>query len=166
MSLYFMIIHALFGRKKRQNISTRQFQFHIIFSSVLIGLSTVDSVAEACWGARTWITSRHEVGGVLGFIATHPSTMVELANSYTQAIISDGFLVCTVLCHATQVLIALTALSPVCDICIKSTSDFTPASGLLGFYRCVFTELHDWIIMLLTRDSSSRGHSADNCRQF
>ncbi|KAF9562253.1 hypothetical protein CPC08DRAFT_634288 [Agrocybe pediades] len=88
ITIYFMIIRALFRRGNKN--SSRSRRFSAIYSTVMVLLNTIDVSTNAFWGEDMWITYRDKPGGVSQFITTEVSVWYETWGS--AAVVGSVFL--------------------------------------------------------------------------
>jgi len=68
LSIYGAILHRIFKKGNRSSPKSRR--FCIIYSTVMIMLSTINISGNAIFGQNMWITHRDDPGGVSNFLAT------------------------------------------------------------------------------------------------
>ncbi|KDR85990.1 hypothetical protein GALMADRAFT_54226 [Galerina marginata CBS 339.88] len=79
LTVYFMIIEALFRRGNKNSSTSRR--FCSIYSTIMVMLSTIDVACNAIWGEEMWITYRDRPGGVPEYITTRVSVWYETLGS-------------------------------------------------------------------------------------
>ena len=94
LTVYGLILHRI--SKKGNRSSSKSRRFCIVYSTVMIMLSTINIAGNAVFGQEMWITHRNDPGGVPNFLATQVNVWYEtLASTSVICCIfmGDGLLV-------------------------------------------------------------------------
>lgn len=94
VTVYFMILQALFRKGNKNSASSRR--FCATYSTFMILFATIDVACNAIWGEQMWITYRNIPGGVAEYIATRVSVWYETLGSTSvvcSVFLGDGLLV-------------------------------------------------------------------------
>jgi len=75
LAIYGMILNRIFKKGNRSPFNSRR--FCVIYSTVMILLSTINVASNAVFGQEMWITHRNDLGGVPNFLATEVNVWYE-----------------------------------------------------------------------------------------
>jgi hypothetical protein len=75
LTIYGAILRRIFEKGNRSSSKSRR--FCVIYSTVMIMLSTINIACNAVFGQEMWITHRSDAGGVPNFIATEVNVWYE-----------------------------------------------------------------------------------------
>ena len=94
LTIYGAILHRIFKKGNRSSSKSRS--FCVIYSTVMVMLSTINIAGNAIFGQEMWITHRNDPGGVTNFLETEVNVWYEtLASTSVICCIfmGDGLLV-------------------------------------------------------------------------
>ena len=94
LTIYGTILHRIFKKGNRSSSKSRR--FCVIYSTVMIMLSTINIASNAVFGQEMWITHRNDQGGVPNFLATEITVWYETLASTSViccVFMGDGLLV-------------------------------------------------------------------------
>jgi hypothetical protein len=94
LTIYGTILHRIYKKGNRSSSKSRR--FCVVYSTVMVMLSTINIAGNAVFGQEMWITHRNDLGGVSNFLATEVNVWYEtLASTSVICCIfmGDGLLV-------------------------------------------------------------------------